>query len=726
MDSQTLEKIERLKKAISASTDPDIIASLQKKLTSLESDVAKAEAAIEKKEEKIIAEEKKQNDENAEKLERLKKALAASTDPDIKASFQKKIDKLKSEAAADKKEIAEEKKEIAEQKKEVKEAAKEVEKIVKKVEVAEKKQEQKSVSDADDKIKRLEKAIAAQTDEDVKKTLKKRLAELKGTVSDVKKEIKQEAKKPVVRQVKVAKPVRKTPIKKAAPAPTPKKKEERKKKLKGVLAELDALIEKNRRLKAKYGSAYKGTGKPSDLERDSKRKAKPFGYRFIGKHDYRVPTEMQIKRGLKRGTIDYEARPNRADVSVKRKVKLEDGGMADMRFIEGEYYVKMKPAINEERAILLFMGNDNRAGHIKFKMFKEDGSISFLVVPERLNQYKNISKEFATKYINQFAKNKKIKQLEESIYKIDDAEIKELMEKKLQELKMMEDGGMMARGGKADKLYDTNLSREWKMLLKQDDFNVKKSMDANADPQRPYILDINDMAYFYESKKERDSDYDTIKILSKKMEDGGMAGNNPEWLVMIMSEDGNTHEWQGFAKSEDEALHKAEQDAGFESVESGINMLTDENGEAVEYKKGGKTKEKWIQDALAGKKGVLRATAKKKGLLRGEDDKLSKTDLKKLQKMGGKTAKRAHLAETLSKFKKGGKVGYSDEDKARFAKPAGWRWKEEAFKKGIVSRRQLSLNPSKYMRDKYPNLVYYEDRLNKSDKKPTRTSADSV
>ena len=380
------------------------------------------------------------------------------------------------------------------------------------------------------------------------KTSLELLKQLKDSLSDVKKESKEEAKevkKPVVvkavKQVKAAKPVRKTPIKKAAPAPAPKKaapkKEERKKKLKGVLAELDALIEKNRRLKAKYGSAYKGTGKPSDLERDSKRKAKPFGYRFVGKHDYRVPTEMQIKRGLKRGTIDYEARPNRADVSVKRKVKLEDGGM-------------------------------------------------------------------------------------------------------------------MARGG--------------------------------------------------------------------------MAGNTPEWLVMIMSEEGNTHEWQGFAKDEDEALHKAEQDAGFESVESGINMLTDENGEAVEYKKGGKTKEKWIQDALAGKKGVLRATAKKKGLLRGEDDKLSKTDLKKLQKMGGKTAKRAHLAETLSKFKKGGKVGYSDEDKARFAKPAGWRWKEEAFKKGIISRRQLSLNPSKYMRDKYPNLVYYEDRLNKSDKKPTRTSADSV
>jgi len=36
------------------------------------------------------------------------------------------------------------------------------------------------------------------------------------------------------------------------------------------------------------------------------------------------------------------------------------------------------------------------------------------------------------------------------------------------------------------------------------------------------------------------------------------------------------------------------------------------------------------------------------------------------------------------------------------------------------------MQPSKKMRDKYPDLVYYEDRLNKADKKPTRTSADSI
>jgi len=70
-----------------------------------------------------------------------------------------------------------------------------------------------------------------------------------------------------------------------------------------------------------------------------------------------------------------------------------------------------------------------------------------------------------------------------------------------------------------------------------------------------------------------------------------------------------------------------------------------------EYARGGKVKNKWIQEALKNdNQGALRRTAKRKGLLRG-DENLSKSDLDKLQKMGGKTAKRAHLAETLRKFK---------------------------------------------------------------------------
>lgn len=73
----------------------------------------------------------------------------------------------------------------------------------------------------------------------------------------------------------------------------------------------------------------------------------------------------------------------------------------------------------------------------------------------------------------------------------------------------------------------------------------------------------------------------------------------------------------------------------------------------------------WIKDALSGgkNKGALRRTAMRKGLLRNEKENLSKTDLHKLEKMGGKTAKRAYFAETVSKFAKGGSFTQSDEDK---------------------------------------------------------------
>ena len=94
----------------------------------------------------------------------------------------------------------------------------------------------------------------------------------------------------------------------------------------------------------------------------------------------------------------------------------------------------------------------------------------------------------------------------------------------------------------------------------------------------------------------------------------------------------------------------------------GINEieLLNEKGEFYQYKMGGKiSKNKnWIANALSGgkNKGALRRTAMRKGLLRNEDEKLSMTDLHKLEKVGGKTSKRAYLAETLRKFDNGGEI----------------------------------------------------------------------
>ena len=89
-----------------------------------------------------------------------------------------------------------------------------------------------------------------------------------------------------------------------------------------------------------------------------------------------------------------------------------------------------------------------------------------------------------------------------------------------------------------------------------------------------------------------------------------------------------------------------------EKIASADYLIKTGRIEGEEMSKGGKVKRKrWIQDALSGDhKGALREIAKRKHLLKG-DENLSLTDLHKLEKMGGKTAKRAHLAETLRKFK---------------------------------------------------------------------------
>ena len=78
------------------------------------------------------------------------------------------------------------------------------------------------------------------------------------------------------------------------------------------------------------------------------------------------------------------------------------------------------------------------------------------------------------------------------------------------------------------------------------------------------------------------------QFMSNVYAKGGGVGKMSEWSVSITSEDGDTFDWDGFAKNEDDALYKAEKEAGFESVESGITEITDSKGNKIEYAKGGK------------------------------------------------------------------------------------------------------------------------------------------
>jgi hypothetical protein len=61
-----------------------------------------------------------------------------------------------------------------------------------------------------------------------------------------------------------------------------------------------------------------------EVVRDIQRKAKPVGWRFKGRENYKTPTPQQVRRGRANGTVYYENRPNRSDVSQTKQ--LAKGG----------------------------------------------------------------------------------------------------------------------------------------------------------------------------------------------------------------------------------------------------------------------------------------------------------------------------------------------------------------------------------------------------------------
>lgn len=73
-----------------------------------------------------------------------------------------------------------------------------------------------------------------------------------------------------------------------------------------------------------------------------------------------------------------------------------------------------------------------------------------------------------------------------------------------------------------------------------------------------------------------------------KYKDGGNINKGvSEYAVTITDEDGNSYDSILFAKNEDEALYKAEQEHGINSVETSVVQITDKKGNKIQYKDGG-------------------------------------------------------------------------------------------------------------------------------------------
>jgi len=95
----------------------------------------------------------------------------------------------------------------------------------------------------------------------------------------------------------------------------------RKKFIEMASEDFDAVV---KRLSEKSEYAFLKGYVRDEIIADIKRKAKPVGWRFKGKNNYKIPTKEQVTKGRKNKTVYYENRPERSDVSQIRQ--LAQGG----------------------------------------------------------------------------------------------------------------------------------------------------------------------------------------------------------------------------------------------------------------------------------------------------------------------------------------------------------------------------------------------------------------
>jgi chemotaxis protein histidine kinase CheA len=278
-------QIEILKKRLTLGSLPESAkARIQAQIDQLEAESKGAEESATKQQEKLEKEENKAEADVDDNIEKLKKRLTLGSLPEkAKERIRQQIEdaeKLKSEA---KKERAEEKKEAEKKEAEVKAKVKEAVEKVKKV------------------VKEAPKKVSAE----------KTPAKAKAVEKKVEKEVKKEIEKAKTEVKKAKVEGKKVEAKKAEGA------KKRKKKFDKMLTDLQRLINKDKKLKALYGA-----DNPSDLKRDAGRMAKPFGWRYKGEHNYKVPPKSE--RG--NDNTYYEGRPEKADLRRRTYPYLEMGG----------------------------------------------------------------------------------------------------------------------------------------------------------------------------------------------------------------------------------------------------------------------------------------------------------------------------------------------------------------------------------------------------------------
>ena len=557
-----------------------------------------------------------------------------------------------------------------------------VEEVIEKKEEKIEKEEKAAQEDLEEVIKKFEKGLSnPNIPETAKDAMRKKIAAAKEKLAEAKKEMKEdkveaekekkEIKKAVEKVEQLAKKAKKgkTPKKPAKPAKVKvehkkreAKAEKRKSKIKGMTEDLMKIIRSNKYLKEKYA------GKNVDLERDAHRAAKPFGYRFKGEHDLRDPKEVlspkAFKSAVKSGRVYFEGRPNRSDKYPKGVPKHKSVEFADGGMM----------ALNADDAYAKILA--------KAKEYDvEKGDLENLK-KEDVKKLIDVGYNMEDLYIVYIGVKSEI------TFKCDDevSEVngifsvgKDYVERIITSL---------VEAGK-EKKYELGLKYplfNWSSVIKK--YNVKnepiliqnkRSWGNSEYYLTTYEIFVGDNVVFgHEIKRAR---YKNDKF--DKFDSEDLEGNEVKDYNKI----------NAYQKERDS---KAGFNTGYWGIVSSDKSTIYDITKMIVSQKDGYVKD---LDFFYNRLGGVGAEELDKSNIKYED--------------GGMMAD-------------GGAVGKSVSDKHRFAKPAGYRWKDKAVKKGVVTRADLAHEPSKKMRKKYPNLTYFEDRLNKADAHPTRSSKDSI
>jgi len=212
------------------------------------------------------------------------------------------------------------------------------------------------------------------------------------------------------------------------------------------------------------------------IEDDLDREAKPVGYRYVGRKNFKIPTKADIK--AKRG-VYYENRSNKSDVN--RSVRLAKGGDARGEFGTFVYEIYGNGILKEERIV--------KAG------------------------YSNLIKEMAINMSKEYTNpSVRVRKLSKKEY---------------------EDGGMMAKGGDISKKLEVGVYRVGKPIKVVTNLYEQKIVEIGTNGD---IYTASDYARnLSEFKRQKYDEYPMItleqleyqyKIGKPKMAKGGSLKGN--------------------------------------------------------------------------------------------------------------------------------------------------------------------------------------------------------